>query len=138
MSVHECRSVELPKISDPRGSLSFVEGGRHIPFEIRRVYYIYDVQHGAERGAHGHRELEQLMIVMAGSVDVDVDDGHESRTFRLDDPAKGLYICPMIWRNLRHFSPGAVVLVLASFAYDEADYFRDYQSFLEAVANPCR
>ena len=138
MSVRDCRLIDLPKFSDPRGSLSFAEGGRHMPFQIRRVYYLYDIPPEAERGAHGHRELEQLMIAMAGSVEVEVDDGQERRTFRLEDPAKPLYVCPMIWRDLRRFSPGTVVLVLASLVHDENDYFRDYQSFLEAVANPCR
>lgn len=135
MSVHDCRMIDLPKISDSRGNLSFAEGGRHVPFEIRRIYYLYDVPPAAERGAHGHRELEQLMIAMAGNVEVELDDGHERRTFLLDDPAKALYVCPMIWRDLRHFAQGTVVLVVASLMHDEKDYFRDYRSFVEAVSN---
>lgn len=138
MSVHDCQLIDLPKISDSRGNLSFAEGGRHLPFEIRRIYYLYDVPSSAERGAHGHRELQQVMIALAGSVEVELDDGFERRTCRLDDPAKGLYVCPMIWRELRKFSPGTVVLVVASLFHDEADYFRDYPSFLEAVRDSCR
>jgi hypothetical protein len=135
MSVHQCRLVDLPRIADSRGNLSFVEGGGHIPFEIRRVYYLYRIPPGAERGAHGHLALEQLMIPMAGSLDVELDDGAERKVVHLDDPARGLYVCPMIWRDLRNFSPGTVVLILASLPYDEGDYFRDYRQFLEAAAN---
>lgn len=135
MPLSHCRLVDLPRIGDPRGDLSFVEGGRHIPFDIRRVYYLYNVPSDAERGAHGHRALEQLIIPLAGSFDVELDDGIERRNVRLDDPACALYVCPMMWRDLRNFSDGAVALVLASLVYDEADYFRDYQEFLEASAN---
>jgi dTDP-4-dehydrorhamnose 3,5-epimerase-like enzyme len=138
MPADSCHLVDLPRFSDQRGNLAIAEVGQHVPFDIRRIYYLYGVPPAAERGAHGHRELEQLIIAMAGSVDIEVDDGHQRRTFRLDDPAKALYICPMIWRDLRRFSPDAVVVVLASLPYDENDYFRDYPSFLEAVANPCR
>lgn len=135
MSVKQCRLVDLPKIDDPRGNLCFVEGGQHMPFDIRRVYYLYDVPLDAERGAHGHRDLQQLIIPISGSVEVEVDDGVERTVFELDDPARALFVCPMIWRDLRRFSPGAVVLVLASLRYDENDYFRDYRTFQEAVTN---
>lgn len=136
MSVQDCRVVELPKISDPRGNLTFVEGGRHIPFDIRRVYYLYDVPGGATRAAHGHRALHQLMIAMSGSFDVTLDDGQEKRRFHLNRSYYGLYIPPMIWRDLDNFSSGSVCMVLASEVYDEADYFRDYQLFLDAVEKP--
>lgn len=135
MSLKHCRLVDLPKIGDPRGDLSFIEGRRHIPFDIRRVYYLYNVPSDAERGSHGHRALEQLIIPLAGGFDVELDDGIERRNVRLDNPARALYVCPMMWRDLRNFSDGAVALVLASLVYDEADYFRDYQEFLEAAAN---
>lgn len=135
MPVSRCRWVDLPKIADPRGNLSFAEGGRHMPFDIRRVYYLYDVPPDAERGAHGHRALEQLIIPLVGSLDVELDDGAERAVAHLNDPARALYVCPMIWRDLRNFSAGAVVLVLASLVYDEGDYLRDYQQFLEAAAN---
>lgn len=130
----QCRWIDLPRIEDARGALSFVEGQNHIPFDIRRVYYLYDVPVSAERGAHGHRALEQLFIPLGGSFELELDDGTSRSWVTLDDPARALYVCPMIWRNLRAFSPGAVCLVLASLVYDEADYFRDYQDFLEAVA----
>ncbi|MEG8041228.1 FdtA/QdtA family cupin domain-containing protein [Sphingomonas sp. LR60] len=134
MSVTDCRLLDLPHLADSRGDLSFVEGGRHVPFDIRRVYYLYGMPQGAERGAHGHRALEQLIVPLAGSFEIELDDGRARRTVRLDHPARGLYVCPMIWRDLRGFSKGAVALVLASLVYDEADYFRDYDCFLEAVA----
>lgn len=135
MSVDACRLIDLPRIRDARGDLSFAEGGRHMPFEIRRIYYLYNVPSGAERGAHGHRALEQLIIPLAGAFEVEIDDGIARRRVRLDNPARALYVCPMMWRDLRHFTEGAVALVLASLTYDEADYFRDYQDFLRAVAN---
>lgn len=130
MSVHDCRLIELPRFDDPRGSLSFVEGGNHIPFDIARVYYIWGIPYGAERGAHGHRQLEQFLIPTSGQFDVIVDDGEEQKTFELRRPNEGLYISPMIWRDITGFSNGAVCLALASLPYDEADYYRDYQDFL--------
>lgn len=129
-----CRLVSLPRMSDGRGSLSFIQPGPLLPFEIRRVYYLYDVPEGQVRGAHGHRHLEQLMVAVAGAVDVECDDGNQRRTFRLDSPDVGLYVCPMIWRNLTGFEAGTVCMVLASERYDEADYFRNYDDFLAAAA----
>jgi dTDP-4-dehydrorhamnose 3,5-epimerase-like enzyme len=129
----KCKIIELPKIKDPRGNLTFVEGGKHIPFDIQRVYYLYDVPGGAERGGHAHRELQQLIIAMSGSFDVLLDDGTEKKRFYLNRSYYGLYICPMIWRELDNFSSGSVCMVLASNLYDEADYYRDYQEFLENV-----
>lgn len=133
MSVDQCRIIELPKISDPRGNLTFVEGGNHIPFDIRRVYYLYDVPGGAARAAHGHRALHQFMVAMSGSFDVLLDDGGAKRRFHLNRSYYGIYIPPMIWRDLDNFSSGSVCMVLASERYDESDYFRDYEKFLEAV-----
>lgn len=132
--VAACRLVQLPRLSDGRGSLSFVQPGPILPFEIRRVYYLYEVPTGQVRGAHGHRELEQLMVAVAGAVDVECDDGRERRVFRLDSPDVGLYVSPMIWRNLTGFTEGTVCVVIASAPYDEADYFRDYDDFLAAAA----
>lgn len=132
MSIHDCRIIDLPKISDPRGNLTFVEGGRHIPFDIRRVYYLYDVPGGSDRGGHGHRELQQLIVAMSGSFDVVIDDGHEKKRVHLNRSYYGLYVCPMIWRELDNFSSGAVCMVLASNLYDEEDYFRDYDDYLRA------
>ncbi len=133
MSIADCRIVDLPRLSDDRGSLTFVEAGAHVPFDIRRVYFLYEVPSLAERGAHGHRALEQLIIAVAGGFDVLIDDGEAQRSVRLDRPDRGLLVAPMIWRELRAFAPGSVCLVLASLPYDEADYFRDRESFLLAA-----
>jgi hypothetical protein len=133
MSLATCKLVDLPKISDPRGNLTFIEGGRHIPFEIKRAYYLYDVPGGAERGGHAHKDLHQLIIAMSGSFDIVLDDGREKKRFHLARSYYGLYVCPMIWREMDNFSSGAVCLVLASNLYDESDYYRDYQEFLKSV-----
>ena len=127
-----CRLVDLPKISDPRGNLTFVEGGQHIPFDIQRVYYLYDVPGGAERGGHAHKGLQQLIIAMSGSFDVVLDDGRQKRRIHLNRSYTGLYVCPMIWRELDNFSSGSVCMVLASNRYDEDDYYRDYGQYLAA------
>ena len=132
MSIADCRVIDLPKITDPRGALTFIEGGNHIPFDVARVYYLYDVPGGAERGGHAHKELHQLIIAMSGSFDVVLDDGREKRRVHLNRSYYGLYVCPMIWRELDNFSSGSVCMVLASNRYDEADYFREYAAFLEA------
>lgn len=129
-SVQDCRIIELPKIQDPRGNLTFIEGGRHVGFEIKRVYYLYDVPGGANRAGHGHKALEQLMIAMSGSFDVNLDDGREKRQVHLNRSYFGLYIPPMIWRELDNFSSGSVCMVLASDFYEEGDYFREYEQFL--------
>lgn len=133
MSLEQCRIVELPKIADPRGNLTFVEGGNHIPFDIKRVYYLYDVPGGASRAAHAHKQLQQLMIAMSGSFDVTLDDGKGKRKFHLNRSYMGLYIPSMIWRDLDNFSSGSVCMVLASRPYDEGDYIRDYDQYLAAV-----
>lgn len=130
MGIEQCRIVQLPKIHDPRGNLTFIEGAHHIPFDIRRVYYIYDVPGGSDRGAHGHRRLQQFIVAMSGSFDVVLDDGHAQERFHLNRSYYGLYVAPMMWRYLDNFSSGAVCMVLASEHYDEADYIRDYEQFL--------
>lgn len=134
-SIDTCQMMELPKISDPRGNLTFVESQRHIPFGIQRVYYLYDVPQGSERGGHAHRALHQLLIAVTGSFDVHLDDGREKKTVHLNRSFQGLYVCPMIWREIDNFSSGAVCMVLASAYYDEADYYRNYPEFCK-VANP--
>ena len=131
-SLDDCRVIDLPRINDPRGNLTFVEGERHVPFEIRRVYYLYDVPGGAERGGHAHRDLHQLIIAMSGSFDVVLDDGGRKRRFHLNRSYNGLYVCPMIWRELDNFSSGSVSMVLASNLYDPADYYRNYDQFVLA------
>lgn len=133
MSFEIGRIIELPKISDPRGNLTFVEGGRHVPFDIKRVYYLYDVPGGSERGAHGHRDLQQFIIAMSGSFNITLDDGRNKRNFHMNRSYYGLYVPPMMWREIDNFSSGAVCMVLASDYYDEEDYFRDYEKFIEAV-----
>jgi len=130
MLLKNCKIVDLPKISDPRGNLTFIEQGNHIPFDIRRVYYLYDVPGGSERGGHAHKDLSQLIIAMSGSFDVVLDDGYEKKRFHLNRSYYGLYVCPMIWRELDNFSSGSVCMVLASNFYDEADYYRDYNDYL--------
>lgn len=127
-----CFVTELPKITDPRGNLTFIEGGKHVPFAIERVYYLYDVPGGSERGGHAHRALHQMIIAMSGSFDVVLDDGIKKKRFHLNRSYNGLYVTPMIWRELDNFSSGSVCMVLASAQYDEADYFRDYNDFLNA------
>jgi hypothetical protein len=135
VSIDRCRIVDLPKFSDPngRGNLTFLEGGRHVPFDIKRVYYLYDVPGGAERGGHAHKNLQQFMIAMSGSFDVVLDDGREKKRVHLARSYYGLFMDTMIWRELDNFSSGAVCLVLASATYDEADYYRTYDAFLAAA-----
>lgn len=133
MPLADCRLLDLPKIHDPRGNLTFVEGGNHIPFDIQRVYYLYDVPGGADRGAHAHKNLHQFIVAMSGSFDVELDDGVNKRRFHLNRSYFGLYVCPMMWRYLDNFSSGAVCMVLASSRYDEGDYIRDYSEFLDVA-----
>ncbi|MDT8309792.1 MAG: FdtA/QdtA family cupin domain-containing protein [Bacteroidales bacterium] len=133
MPLKDCKIIDLPKISDPRGNLTFVEQGNHIPFDISRVYYLYDVPGGSERGGHAHKGLSQLIIAMSGSFDVVIDDGNEKKRYHLNRSYNGLYVCPMIWRELDNFSSGSVCMVLASNLYDESDYYRDYNEYLTAL-----
>jgi hypothetical protein len=129
-----CRIVELPRVTDARGNLTFIEGGGHVPFDIARVYYLYDVPGGEFRGGHAHRRLEQLIVAAAGSFDVVVSDGVHSERFFLNRSYYGLYVPRMTWRELENFSSGSVCLVLASQRYDEDDYFRDQDEFVAARA----
>ena len=127
-----CRLVDLPRVTDPRGNLTFIEGGSQVPFDVARVYYLYDVPGGESRGGHAHRQLEQLIIAAAGSFDVLVDDGVDSARFHLNRSYYGLYLPRLTWRELGNFSTGSVCLVLASQRYAEDDYYRDYADFLAA------
>lgn len=133
MGLDDCRLIELPKITDPRGNLTFVEGSHHIPFDIRRIYYLYDVPGGAERGAHAHLDLEQFIIAISGSFDVVLDDGRNKHRFHLNRSYRGLYVHPMMWQNLDNFSSGSVCMVLASRLYEEDNYIRVYADFLKQV-----
>ena len=131
MGIEECLLIELPKITDPRGNLSFIEGGQQIPFDIKRVYYLYDVPGGSDRGSHAHKNLHQFIVAMSGSFDVVLNDGKEKKRFHLNRSYNGLYVCPMMWRNLDNFSSGSVCMVLASEYYSEVDYIRDYEDFIK-------
>lgn len=131
--VDACRLLTLPKVEDERGNLTFIEARRQIDFDIERVYYLYDVPGGANRGGHAHKTLRQLAIALSGSFDVIVDDGRRRRRFHLNRAYLGLYIPPMTWREIDNFSGGSVCLVLASAPYDESDYVRDYDEYRRAI-----
>lgn len=131
-NVSDCSIVELDKHhSDRKGNLSVVENGITLPFDVKRVYYLYDVPGGESRGSHAHKELEQLIIAASGSFKVTLDDGKNKRSFFLNRPYQGIYVKPGMWRDLEDFSSGAVCLVLASEVYQAEDYIRDYQEFLK-------
>ena len=125
----KCRLIDLPKILDHRGNLTFIEGNQHVPFDIKRIYYLYDVPGGATRGGHAHKKLEQFIIAAMGSFDVILDDGLEQKRFHLNRSYYGLYIPTMVWRELDNFSSGSVCLAVVSEYYDETDYIRDYDTF---------
>ncbi|SCW58336.1 FdtA/QdtA family cupin domain-containing protein [Mucilaginibacter sp. NFR10] len=129
-SVYNCNVIELKKIHNRAGNITSIHGLSEIPFDIQRVYYLYDVPGGEIRGGHAHYGLQQLIVAASGSFDVVIDDGHMKKTITLNRPNFGLYITPGIWRDLVNFSSGAVLLVLASNKYDEKDYIRDYDYFL--------
>lgn len=131
-SVFDCSIIELDKHhSDRKGNLTVVENGITLPFDVKRVYYIYDVPGGESRGAHAHKALEQLIIAASGSFTVTLDDGTNKKSFYLNHPYQGLYVKPGMWRDLDDFSSGAVAMVLASEIYQKEDYIRDYQEFIE-------
>jgi dTDP-4-dehydrorhamnose 3,5-epimerase-like enzyme len=133
VKIDQCRIINFPKIAEARGNLSFIEGTNHIPFPIKRVYYLYDVPSGATRGGHAHKTLSQIIIALSGSFDVLLDDGKEKKLFFLNRPHYGLYIPPGVWREMENFSSNSVALVLASELYNEEDYIRDYSVFRKMV-----
>jgi hypothetical protein len=133
--IDDCRIIELPKITNRQGNITFVEGNSHIPFDISRVYYLFDVPGGAARGGHAHKDLQQLIISVMGAFDVILDDGNNKKIVRMDRAYYGLYVPFMIWRELDNFSSGAICLVLASLPFDETDYYRDYDEYLRALKN---
>ena len=135
MSLSDCRLIELPKIADYRGNLTFLEGDNHIPFPIKRVFYIYDIPSGTDRGAHAHHDLHQFLICLSGGLKVYLDDGKEKRTVHLNRPWMGLHVPPMIWASEGDFDPGTVYIVLASDVYHADSYIRDYEHFLREVKN---
>jgi hypothetical protein len=131
--IDNCKIIHFPKIADARGNLTFIQNEDAIGFAIKRVYYTYDVPGGADRGGHAHRKLHQIIIAMSGSFDVILDDGFNKQKYSLNRSFYGLYVCPMMWRELNNFSSGSVCLVLASEVYDPDDYYRDYNVFLDDV-----
>lgn len=135
VALHDCKLIDLPKMSDPRGNLTFIEGERHIPFPIKRVFYLYDVPGGADRGGHALKTCHQFLIAMSGSFDVILYDGKEKQRIHLNRSYHGLHIPPMIWREMDNFSSGSVCLALASTGYEAGDYYRDYNDYLRALAD---
>ncbi len=133
MSLKDCRIIELPKITDPRGNLTFIEETRHIPYNIKRVFFLYDVPGGESRAGHALKTCNQLLIAVSGSFNVTLDDGSEKQIFHLNRSYYGLQIPPLIWREIDNFASGSVCMVLASEFYSEADYHREYNEFLKAV-----
>lgn len=129
-TIHDCKVIDLPKISERKGAITPIYGQEHVPFQIERIYYLYDVPGGESRGGHAHKGLQQLIVSVMGAFDVILDDGHDRKKVHLDRAYYGLYIPTMIWRELENFSSGGICLVLASAAYDASDYIRDYQEFL--------
>ncbi len=129
MNLSKCKIIDLPKVTDARGNLTFIEESKHIPFAIKRVYYLYDVPGGESRGGHAHKQLQQFIIAASGSFDVIVDDGFKKKRFSLNRSYYGLYLPTMIWRELENFSSGSVCLVLASDLYNREDYIYDYEIF---------
>ena len=125
--------VDLPVVTDPRGDLTFIEGENHIPFPIRRVYYLYNVPVDVERGGHAHHDLEQVVFALSGSFRIKIDNGSTKTEYWLNNPQKGLYINKLIWREMDSFSQGAVCMVLASRPYDESDYLREYDDFISTI-----
>ncbi|HBL29154.1 MAG TPA: hypothetical protein DD490_20170 [Acidobacteria bacterium] len=133
MPLQDCHLIDLPKIHDQRGNLTFIEGERHVPFDIRRVFYLYDVPGGSLRAGHALKTCHQFIVAISGSFDVVLDDGTTRQRFHLNRSHYGLYVLPLTWREIDNFSSNSVCLVLASATYDENDYYRDYESFLAAV-----
>ena len=133
MSIKDCSLIDLPRVNDPRGNLTFIEGGRHVPFDLKRIFYLYDVPGGAMRAGHALKRCHQFIVATSGSFDVVLDDGAERKRFQLNRSYYGLYVPPLVWREIDNFSSNSVCVVLASETYDESDYYRDYEDFLAAV-----
>lgn len=129
-TIYHCSIMHLPKVHNPAGNITAIENQITAPFDIERVYYLYDVPGGADRGGHAHKDLQQFIIAVSGAFDVMLDDGINKKVVHLDRPFIGLHIVPGIWRELLNFSSGAICLVLASHVYDEKDYIREYEEFL--------
>lgn len=133
MTIDDCQKIELPIIHDPRGNLTFIESARHVPFDIKRVYYLYDVPGGATRAGHAHKTLQQVLIAISGSFDILLDDGYSQKTIHMNRSYYGVYIYPLTWRVIDNFSSGAVCLSIVSDFYNEDDYIRNYDEFLRVI-----
>ncbi len=133
VTLASCKLVDLPVVEDPQGNLAFAEAESHVPFPIARSFHVYGIPAGAQRGGHSHRTLEQVVFCLSGSFEIVVDDGERRQPFLLDDPSAGLYLPPLVWHDMGRFESGTVYTVLASAAYDESDYIRDYDAFRSAV-----
>lgn len=129
-NIYDCSMLEINKHHNEKGNISVVENGKTVPFEVKRIYYLYDVPGGESRGGHAHKELQQFIVAASGSFDVTIDDGESRRTFTINRPYRGLLVVPGIWREVDNFSSGSVCLVLASHLYDAGDYIREYDQFL--------
>jgi len=136
-TINDCNIIQLPKISERKGAITPIYSGEHVPFQIERVFYLYDVPGGSERGGHAHKNLEQLIIAASGCFDVMIDDGNNKKVVELNRPYFALHVKPGIWREIFNFSSGAICLVLASEKYDPEDYIRDYSTFLR-YKDECR
>ncbi len=132
-SITDCSLLKLPKIKYRAGNITALEGLKDIPFEMKRLFYVYDIPGGVVRGGHAHHQCHQLIIAASGSFDVQIDDGKNKKTFNLNRPYFALHVVPGVWNNLSNFSSGAICLVLASEKYSEADYIRNYQDYLKLV-----
>jgi len=135
MSIKNCRILDLPRLHDPRGNLTFIEGYKHIPFDFKRIFYLYDVPGGAIRAGHALKTCHQFLIASSGSFDVVVDDGRQKERYQLNRPYYGLYIPPLIWREIENFSSNAICFALASETYATNDYYRDYSDFVNEVSH---
>ena len=133
MNEKKWKIIEFPSINDLRGNLIFMENNLHIPFDIKRIFYVFDVPAGARRGGHAHKTVQEVIIPLAGSIDISVDDGITKNIFHLNKPSQGLYVSSMIWRELYNYSVGSILLVLASTSFDPSDYYKNYQEFLRVL-----
>ena len=131
--LEKCKIVNFPKITDHRGNLTFIENDNHIPFDIKRVFYVYDIPTGETRGAHANYDLQELIICLSGSFDIFLDDGFNKKTFRMTRPWEGLFIPPLIWSSSGNYAPGTVYLVLANTKYDKSSYIRDYDTYQKVI-----
>lgn len=133
VSVYDCSIIELPRINNRAGNITPVTNQENVPFDVKRIFYIYDIPGGEDRGAHAHRECHQFLVAASGSFEIEMDDGVNKRTVTLNRPYYGLHIPPGIWAAEKGFSSGAICLVLASHKYDEKDYLRDYQEYINYI-----